>query len=80
MFAYIDMDGCPNFSEKANCSEDEYECKSLHDKGLEPLYRSIPLPEHRNKRFITRHTLRTWLLHAFCTTLHSIQYILLKFI
>lgn len=81
MLAYIVMDGSPNFSEKANCSKDEYKCKSLHDKGLETLHRSVPLPEHGNKKFITGHTgLRTWLLHALCTTLHSVEYILYKFI
>lgn len=81
MLTYVVMDGSPNLSEKANCSKDEYKCMSFHDKGLEMLYRSIPFPEHGNKRFITGHTgLRIWLLHALCTTLHSIKYVLFKLI
>ena len=81
MLAYIIMDGSPNFIEKANCSKEEYKYKSLHDKSMEMLYRSIPLSEHGKKRFITGPTrLRTRLQHALCTALHSIKYILFKFI
>lgn len=76
MHDYIVMDGSSNFSEKAICGKDEYKWKSLHDKGLDTLCRSAPLPEYGNDRFIIGHT-KLWacLLHTLCPTLHSIEFI-----